>query len=268
MKAKASSITKFEDGVLNEDAVYASASCIAVSDGAGGGGVFAERWSQYLVYNLPSTPITTFESLDGWIESIWERFYNECEQWAKKQQDGMFLNKFYDEGSFATLAAMWLTDEGMCWMAYGDSVVFHYNRRTKILEHTFTKLADFNKPPYLINCKDPLQPEGFRCGTFSGDRDSVFIVTSDTLAHYILMMYLVAHKDSMGEELNNAIEAQSKNSQLVKTAMALPRVRFKRDVIDKLVHCAGHKSNLTRYLQALRRKGLIGHDDYSFAVMH
>lgn len=268
MKTKASSVTKFEDGVLNEDAVYACATCIAVSDGAGGGGVFAERWSQYLVFNLPSNPITTFDGLDRWIDSIWEPFYNKCEIWAKKQQDGMFLKKIYDEGSFATLAALWHTDEGLCWMAYGDSVVFHYNRRSKILEHSFTSLADFNQPPYLINCKDPLQAEGFRCGTFICDKDSLFIVTSDALAHYILMMYMVAHKDSMGEELNKAIDAHSKNSQLVDTALVLPRVRFEHDVIDKLVHCSGHVSNLTRHLQLLRRRGLISHDDYSIAVMH
>ena len=107
MKAKGVSIAKFEDGVLNEDAVFYSPSLIAVSDGAGGGGVFAERWSHYLVYNLQSKPITSFEELDAWIENIWEQFYNECEAWAKKQQDGLFLKKFYDEGSFATLAALW-----------------------------------------------------------------------------------------------------------------------------------------------------------------
>lgn len=51
-------------------------------------------------------------------------------------------------------------------MAYGDSVVFHYNVQTGILEHSFTKLADFSNPPRLISCKDPLEEEGFRCGDF------------------------------------------------------------------------------------------------------
>ena len=97
MKAKGVSISKFEDGVLNEDAVRANPNFIAVSDGAGGGGVFAERWSHYLIYNLPNVPITTFEELDSWIDGIWEQFYNECETWAQKQQDGLFLKKFYDE---------------------------------------------------------------------------------------------------------------------------------------------------------------------------
>ena len=45
---RAISLTKFEEGIVNEDAVIARENVIAVSDGAGGGGVFAERWSRYL----------------------------------------------------------------------------------------------------------------------------------------------------------------------------------------------------------------------------
>ena len=106
MKNIAVSISKFEDGVINEDAVIATEKMIAVSDGAGGGGVYAERWSSYLVNHLPEVPIKSFDELDGWIEDIWETFYNDCEESAK-QEGGMLLDKFYDEGSFATLAVIW-----------------------------------------------------------------------------------------------------------------------------------------------------------------
>ena len=57
---RAISIAKFEKDIVNEDAVIARKNVIAVSDGAGGGGVFAERWSQYLVSNLPDKPITDY----------------------------------------------------------------------------------------------------------------------------------------------------------------------------------------------------------------
>lgn len=266
MKAKGISITKFEPGVLNEDAVLARPDCIAVSDGAGGGGVFAERWSLYLVSNLPNQPITTFEALDGWIERIWEPFYNECEQWAKRLKDGMFLKKFYDEGSFATLAALWPYEDRIYWMTYGDSVAFHYNRETKVLEYTFGRLAEFNKPPYLINCKDPLNADGFRAGTFELSHSSLFFVASDTLAHYIIMMYLLEHRDSHHDEIDEAIAAHSKNSVLVKQAAIARKMDFERDVLGKLVNCIGHHTNFKRHLKRLRRQGLIGHDDYSLAV--
>ena len=83
MNSKYTSITKFGE-TTNEDAVIAKDNIIAVSDGAGGGGVFADRWSRYLVNNLPECPITTYESFDKWIDGIWEQFYNVCEEEAKK----------------------------------------------------------------------------------------------------------------------------------------------------------------------------------------
>ena len=76
MKNIVITISKLEDSTINEDAIKATDSMIAVSDGAGGGGVYAERWSEYLVNHLPEIPIKSFEELDSWIEEIWEPFYN------------------------------------------------------------------------------------------------------------------------------------------------------------------------------------------------
>jgi len=259
---RAISIAKFEEGVTNEDATIARNDVIAVSDGAGGGGVFAERWSKYLVERLPNEPVENFEVFDEWIDGIWEPFYNEHEGIAKKE-GGMFLNKFYDEGSFATLVAVW--KNGM-WVSYGDSVAFCYNRKSKELHHSFSGLADFNNPPYLINCKDPLDENGFRCGKFDVDDDCVVFAASDTLAHYILMMYEVANKDKFAEELQEAIDAQTKNSNFVKTAMSIDGLDFEKDVIRKLLNCPTWPI-LKNHIKGLKKKGLIGHDDYSFVIM-
>ena len=138
--------------IPNEDAVIAREDAIAVSDGAGGGGVFADLWSKYLVEHLPEKPIKSYQAFDKWIDSIWEPFYNDCEKKAKKE-GGMLLNKFYDEGSFATLVAVWKTGE---WISYGDSVAFCYNCKSGILQHSFTRLVDFNNPPYLTKVSHPL----------------------------------------------------------------------------------------------------------------
>ena len=127
MKKFATSIGKPEQGCINEDAVLAQENIIAVSDGAGGGGLFAERWSAYLLNHLPATPISNADDLDAWIGDIWEPYYNQCETDARKL-GGLSLDKFYDEGSFATLVAVWRLSDTECqWMSYGDSVAFHYN---------------------------------------------------------------------------------------------------------------------------------------------
>ena len=256
------SIPKLEDGIVNEDTVKATRKWIAVSDGAGGGGVFADQWSKYLVEHLPYDPITDYGAFDQWIDGIWEPFYNECEEVAKAE-GGMLLNKFYDEGSFATIVAVWKAGQ---WMSYGDSVAFCYDRASDRLQHSFGRIVDFNHPPYLVNCKDPTDEKGFRSGQFEITKDSVVFVASDALAHYIIMMYEVSHKNNYNEELQEAINAQTKDSNFIMTALGMKKVNFEKDVIDKLLNCK-NEWNFKQHLQSLRKKGLIGHDDYSIAIM-
>lgn len=266
MKSKSVSIGKPDEGGLNEDAVIARDYIIAVSDGAGGGGLFAERWSRYLLEHLPNTIIPDAEQLDAWIDEIWEPFYVQCENDAK-QLGAMPLEKFYKEGSFATLAALWLTsDSESQWISFGDSVAFHYNYRTKLLEHSFGTLSDFNKPPYLINWKDEIIKVGFKKGRFSTDADSVLFVATDALAHYIMMMYEVCHKEQYAEELNKAESIHTKSSNFIKIAKSMTKIDFEKDVVAKLLNCVGHEANFRAHIESRIRKGLIAFDDYSIAM--
>ncbi len=248
-------------GSLYQSGYAAHSQKVAGGDG-GGGGVFADRWSKYLVEHLPDTPIVDYTTFDGWVDSIWEPFYNACETEAQKE-GGMLLNKFYDEGSFATLVAVWNTGQ---WISYGDSVAFCYDRQNGRLQHSFGHLVDFNNPPYLINCKDPLNEKGFKAGFFDIQPDSIVFVASDALAHYILMRYEVAHKEEFERELHEAIAAQTKDSYFIKTAMELKKNNFEKDVIDKLQNC-NNSWNFKQHIMSLRKKGLIGHDDYSLAIL-
>lgn len=248
--------------IPNEDAAKATEKWIAVSDGAGGGGVFADMWSKYLVEHLPDKPIRSFKAFDTWIGDIWETFYNECESLAQ-EEGGMLLNKFYDEGSFATLVAVWNTGQ---WISYGDSVAFCFNRKTGLLQHSFTRLADFNKPPYLINCKDPLIRKGFRHGKFEIDEDCMVFAASDALAHYILIRYKVAHWELYIDELQKAIDAQTKNSKFIKSVMRLRKKDFANDVIHKLENCK-YQQQLMSHIEHLKNWGMIGYDDYSLAIL-
>ena len=268
IKTRCITLGKFERNSINEDAVCARKNMIAVSDGAGGGGLFADRWSRYLVNHLPHNPIITAEQLDEWIGAIWESYYNKAEESAKKL-GGMALDKFYDEGSFATLAAVWSQNDHTCqWMTYGDSVVFHYDYATKKLIHSFTSLPDFNNAPYLINCKDELNLDGFRCGMFSLNKNSIVFVASDTLSHYILMMYELSRKEEFASEIEKAQSSNSKNSNLIVKAQSLPSIRFEKDIIDKLRKAVYDRSFFRKWTESIYRKGLLALDDYSLAVMY
>lgn len=266
MKKNSISIGKFEQGGINEDAVLAKENLIAVSDGAGGGGLFAERWSAYMLDHLPQVPICSAKELDIWIENIWEPYYTQCEEDAKRL-GAMSLDKFYEEGSYATLVAVWrISKEESRWICYGDSVAFHYNYATRKLEHSFGSIADFDNPPYLINCKDELNLKGFHCGTFHTDKDSIVFVASDALAHYIMMMYEVVNKKLFAQDLEKAERRHSKNENYIKSAKVLSNINFEKDVLEKLICCVNHSANLRRHLKGLIRKGILAHDDYSFAT--
>lgn len=259
---RALSIGKIGDNLVNEDAAIAKDSLIAVSDGAGGGGVFADLWSRYLVEHLPDEPIGDYPAFDKWIDGIWEPFYNDCEEKAKAE-GGMLLNKFYDEGSFATLVAVWKNGQ---WISYGDSVAFCYDKNTGELQHSYGRIADFNNPPYLVNCKDPLNEHGFNSGQFDVHPDSMIFAASDALAHYILMMYELANKDKYLEELQEALDAQTKNSSYIRTAVRIKKIDFEKDVLKKMVE-SKNAGNIRRHLQSLRRNGLVAHDDYSLVIL-
>ena len=91
-------------------------------------------------------------------------------------------------------------------------------------------------------------------------------VASDALAHYILMMYELAHKDRYAEELQEAIDAQTKNSNLINSAMHLRKIDFTKDVMRKLENCK-HPQQLKAHVERLRRMGFIALDDYSLAIL-
>ena len=81
------------------------------------------------------------------------------------------------------------------------------------------------------------------------------------------MMYEVAHQDEYQEELQEAVDAQTKDSNFIKTAMGLKKIDFEKDVLGKLLSCSKNIANFRRHIEGLRKRGLIAHDDYSIAII-
>ena len=116
------------------------------------------------------------------------------------------------------------------------------------------------KLSYLINFLDKIKPDGVKTGSFEISSDSVLIVATDALSHYILMMYMLTHSDLYAAELNQALSAATKNSNYIRAAQSLPKIDFYTDVIKKFFLS---DYNLTRHLARLYKDGLIAFDDYS-----
>ena len=276
MRYASVSIAKPGQEQVNEDAALAERGRIAVSDGAGGGGVYADKWSQYLLKRLPKEPVTSFQQLDGWIDTIWETFANEYEQKAKKAGP-IVLNKFYDEGSFATLAAAWATDKGAWrWMTYGDSVVFIYSRRTGELRHSPIRLADFNNAPLLISLRDKLVENAFNAGEWQTEAGDILFCATDALSHYVMMMYELSRPDEFKDELGEALSAGTRNTALIQAALDYRKGKdFNGEVVQKLVKCMEDSANskvrfncaFKKYMEKRLRRRIVALDDYSYAMM-
>lgn len=261
------SIKKTADELTNEDSVRATDKVLVVSDGAGGGGIYADRWSQYLADNVPETPITTFDELNAWIDVKWKPFYDEYEAIAK-QKGGLVLKKFYDEGSFATLAAIWPEKQSAKWMTYGDSVVFCYDWNLHTLQYSPINLTDFANPPYLVSTIDELQPQGFKSGEFAVNEHCWLFVASDALSHFILCAYMLdaSHKNEFEIEIQNAIEAQSRNSQFVLSIQNREKHDFE-SVLKGLQKVLNNEQKFREKLEGWRNKTEIGLDDYSLVLL-
>ena len=80
------------------------------------------------------------------------------------------------------------------------------------------------------------------------------------------MMYEVSQKDEYKMELQNAINNHSKNGILIKNALQIKSFDFEKIVLNKLLNCK-IPINMKRHISAIKRKGLIGHDDYSFVAL-
>lgn len=261
------SLPKFNDVMPNEDSFFVSDNCIAISDGAGGCGLYSDEWSRYLINNLPKEkPIKTFVELDKWIDKIWESFYYEHEL-RIQQGDGLLQSKFYNEGSCATLVSGWVTGSNkVSWCSYGDSVIFHYNRSSKKLEHSFTNLADFSNSPMLISCKESLDESGFRSGVFHIDNYSVVFAASDALSHYVLMMYMLANRNSYLDELDEVLNTHSSNSNMLQIAESL-NCDFEKDVIVSIANVVDKPLLFETKVRELHSLGVLDIDDYTIVFL-
>lgn len=267
MKVLGSTICKPLDSSLNEDAIRSTTSLIAVSDGAGGGGLFAERWSKYLVDNLPNEPITGYNDFCIWLDAIWEPFFCHYEQ-ESKELGNFALNKFYEEGAYATIGCVWLDDtiQKYHWVSYGDSVIFKYNIASKELFYSIKSLSEFNQPPFLVNCIKQTKEDGFCFGQGFYDNNDIFFIASDALSHYLIMMYLIATNKN-NEEILSALNQHSKNSFIIKNAIKMRKIDFE-DVLMKLIRSTKSNINFKRHLYSLHKKNYITSDDYSFVCAH
>ena len=208
MKVVGRSIVKsnndvFEKGIqrANEDYWDYKNKVVAISDGAGGVGIMADKWAQELVDNIPNVPFKSPKDIDTWVSGFWEAFY---EKYSKVLADDPWeIKKFEDEGSLATLSAIWEVGENeFIYQSYGDSALFIYNNKTGVLkiQDNIESINYFGTHPYLINWKtEEHTPEGFYEQKISLKEDEELILATDGIAMYLFGAYMMYSKSKADE---------------------------------------------------------------------
>jgi hypothetical protein len=172
----------------NEDAFYVEPTegRWAVADGAGGTGLYAGEWAQFLVARI-NEPIPTLTGLTNWLDYYWGAFFAQFKPQAAEHY--LTERKFMDEGSGATLAVLHQRAEHIHWMLYGDAVALCFNPLTKLLTSGRSGLGQFEAAPHLLNWNSPPVAEGFACGTWLHEPGNAYAVLSDALGQYVLMAH-------------------------------------------------------------------------------
>ncbi len=253
----------------NEDAIGVSldSKILALSDGAGGSGVEAHQWSQYLIQHLPDQPILEFTALEKWQEEIWETYFERIKAELQTTNPDA-LAKLVKEGSSATLIAAWLQNYEVKLMAYGDSVCMHFSAAQKLRDCNL-KLRDFLHSPFLLNCNEPPLAAGFWAQTRQLEPGDHLLLASDAIGQFILGYCACLDKDTpVAEGFQEILDSPFRSSVLLtgmrKYLVDNPGAPSLLDMLwDAVETPAKFRSFTNEKLEA----GLLGLDDYSLIMV-
>jgi hypothetical protein len=252
----------------NEDAVLAEKYLVGIADGAGGVGLYASSWANKILSKIPKKRITNYSSFISWISSFWEEFY--IDNLKKAERDSFLLQKFENEGSFATLCVAWLSkkENKLNYLVYGDTIIFKYNKITNALTvpNSFKNYNNFNRNPFLINWKDEnILEEGLETGEWGVESNEVVLIASDALGQFIYAYYLAGIEEGK-LTLENEISNQTKLASYITSIIKMPLGPFNK-VLDELIISTYSEDKFRTLLHSWWVNKLIHRDDYSLIVV-
>ena len=238
----------------NEDAIGISENSnfhlFAMSDGAGGAGIYCKEWANFIVNNQPEFPILSDEEANNWFQNISQSFYEFIK--PKVNYDNIFIGERFDnEGSYATLLYVWLskTDKKYFLTGIGDTTLFFFKKKNEdysvSLIYPINKQSSLNDNPDLINWQRPLEYSLLSKSVDYEPGDTIIICT-DSLGRRITYQLLL---------INQSETEQCLNENINKT--------YRRDFLEHL-KINQRIFNVNEFIKYLRN--LIGLDKNSFRV--
>ncbi len=269
----------------NEDVFvinYHENTLFAVSDGAGGSGIFASDWAKTLLENLPKEVFKNVEDLDAWIGEFWEEFYHKQQDFIQKMEDkflqSLVKTKFQEEGSNATLLSVWIEAENKinC-VTFGDSTFILYDKETKKCEFfVYNSLEEYENNPFLLNFLHETPKQGFFKKEFQISNQKTLYLVTDAVAQYLHCAYLAQENPKLLAEIS---QKPLKISQKAKTFLEeLEKFKnqeentnfnanFFENILKNLNAHLENQESFENFLNNEYQKGLILRDDYTCVML-
>jgi hypothetical protein len=192
---------------------------IVVCDGAGGAGVFCGDWAKTIAQSVDVDPKSFRSSFETWYQGIGESFHKHITS-NKDLTDSVLLSKFYQQGSFATMLALWIDTENTTYTCagIGDSLLFHFqNQGNWVLKSVFPvkDVQNIQSNPRLLSWGS--ETIAFPCyEEHPVYDDSIFILCSDSMARWILIMLDIINTDALIQAGVNRSFQESLASEIIR----------------------------------------------------
>jgi hypothetical protein len=234
---------KSNEDVLDVDET-GSVKRIVVCDGAGAAGVFCGDWAKTVARAVPDDPEELKSNFETWYQGIGKTFHDHITS-SKDLSDPVLLSKFYQQGSLTTLLALWIDTENRTYSfaGIGDSMVFHFQKRVIWeLKCVFpvNEIKSIYSNPKLLRWN----VETIAFPAFDEQpiyEDSIFILCSDSMARWILIML---------DLINPVSLIQAGVSKSFRESLYTEIIRSKKEIA--FTHLQLHDSNeLLNYLRLI-----------------
>ncbi|RAR73854.1 hypothetical protein [Flavobacterium aciduliphilum] len=238
------SIYNFIDKVSeeeNEDAVLYKESKegfkLAVSDGAGGAGIYCKTWADFLVNCQPEIPFENESIIQDWFLQNSKKFYKTNIDLINNS-DPFIIEKFIKDGSYATLLYVWWNSKTklLSYTGIGDTTMFIFRKKNNdyipILITPIDKQKTLDDFPKLLNWNKKLNYDLSR-SEIELKSDDILIISTDSIARWIIYHLIILAPDHMLVLLNENI---IKNKDINKTENFNLNNKYKSisDLIQKI----------------------------------
>ena len=259
----------------NEDAIAIKEdfekNLFAMSDGAGGAGIYCKEWANHIVNNQPEFPILSNEEANKWFQILSKSFYDFIK--PKINYDNVFIGERFDsEGSYATLLYVWVSKREKKYFlsGIGDTTLFHFKKTNDdysiSLIEPINKQASLNDNPDLINWQKPL---GYsllsKCVEY--ENGDTIIICTDSLSRRIVYQLLLINQFETEKCLNENINKSYRRDFLEhleinqKIFNMNEFIKYLRNLIG--MSADSFRTELTKWVE----RNELEKDDYSFIII-